>query len=53
MLPQNCPVEGCTSEKIWDSATGLGHHLAKTHLLKGNQYSDLMAAAKSVKRFVD
>ncbi|EAT82046.1 hypothetical protein SNOG_10652 [Parastagonospora nodorum SN15] len=47
IVPQGCPVDGCTSKKLWSSAANLEDHIRKGHLIKGKALSALINAAKA------
>ncbi|CAO2652010.1 Nn.00g002930.m01.CDS01 [Neocucurbitaria sp. VM-36] len=48
IVPQRCPVAGCKSKTLWNSAPSLDDHIRKTHYIKGEELSNLVKAAKSV-----
>jgi hypothetical protein len=48
IVPQRCPVENCKSTNLWTTASTLGDHVRKTHLLTGTELKAIIDAAKAV-----
>jgi predicted small metal-binding protein len=49
IVPQVCPVTGCTSKTMWKTVSGLDDHIRKGHKMKGKEVSAMLNAAKAVK----